>query len=511
MKWLVLFVVITATMLAILANTITIVGKNLIQGELHFSDSLVVWITTLFLLGTNTIVPFANRLAARFGSRLIFLIGLFLAAFGALLVTYTSNFLILAFGRWLEGAGTGFIFVVGMTSISRAFSKEQLSLALNLYLGISFGIGLGFGMFISGLFVQHASWRTAFFLISLINLLLMILTLCWFPQDSKKKVLLDFKGFLSFSIFISSLLVALMTGQLSSTAEGWRSWNILALFSISLFSLVLFVSLEKRHPDPLIPLHLFTNPLFSLSCISLFLLGMSLFSTLNLATAYLIDSLGVAKDVTGEICFIYGIAMGFGGLIGNTLIKRMPISLLTIGGLAGLIITYFWNGILSLQTGWRELMPILACRGFFIGLALGPTNVQAMEEISQEFFSAAATVLTFFRQVGSTCSGAAITIFSIRRQIFHATRWGEQINEQLPGYQTTLQRIQEGLAANPYNATKEQAKNLIVKNIEIQATIEASNDIFLLFAWVTILFTSVLILLNGYRWWKKRSAYGKVG
>ena len=500
-KWFVFLNVLVASILGFFGSAGSIISDDLIRGALHLSSSQVVWNSTLFLLGVNTIVPFANQLADRFGSKLIYQSGILLGGLGSLLTACATNFSILASGRWIEGAGTGFTFTIGLAYISRTFPKNQLSLALNMYLGLAFGVGLGFGIPLAGYFAQFLSWRTFYLAIVFIELLIVITAWFWFDSVPSKKIILDWGGFFFFALFFSLFLIALMTGQLIDTNEGWRSLSIRSYFFFSFISLCIFFWIEQRHPNPIVPLELFQNAVFILCCISLFLLGMSFFSSLTVASDYLINSLRTEKYVTGKICSIYGICMVVGSLLSSVLSKKIPIPILTLLGLTGVTISYHWNNIISLQTGWNQLMPILAARGFSLGIALGPTNVQAMQEIRSELISHAATLLTFFRQVGSTFSGAVITILTLRRQIFHSTRWGEQMSEQLPGYQYTYQKLRS-------IATPEQAKMIIIDNIENQAMIQAQNDAFYLFGIVTMVVGILLIVLNLRRWWTSRLKTG---
>jgi hypothetical protein len=137
------------------------------------------------------------------------------------------------------------------------------------------------------------------------------------------------------------------------------------------------------------------------------------------------------------------------------------------------------------------VIAILFIRGIGIGLALGSTTFLALYDVPKELKDAAATLLTFFRQVGGTYGGTLIAIFSIRQTIFHAARFGEQANMQLPAYKITAEKF----------ASPELAKAMIVRNIEIQAFVQGLNDALVAFGYITggltiLLFIFVLARLR---------------
>ena len=506
--WVLLANVLITSFMAVASATLTIIGDNCVQGDLALSDSKIIWITTLYMLGTNTMVLGANKLADLFGYRLMYIVGVGIFTFGSAFAGFAHSFGSLATARYIEGCGAGFIFPVGLALIKITFPKERLGLAVSLYLAVVFGAGLGAGMPLSGYFSQFYSWRIPFFTMLPCGILAMIA--CWVFEDEteRQKVKLDIWGWLSFSLFISALLVALNNGQLPSTTYGWRAPWIIGCFILAGIGLLLTIRIESRHPNPLVPPSLLKNPIFSLCCVSLFFLGMAIFASLSLSADYLINGLKMEKFVAGLVCAAYGIAMAIGSLIAGKLMKTVPIPILTFAGLAMLIISYFWNNTLTWQTGWPNLIPILLLRGLALGFSLGPTTVQALRQVPREWGSDGATLLTFFRQVGNTFASTAIAIFLIRRNVFHTARFGEQINAQLPGYQTTFMKLKALSTADPNAATLEQAKFLIIGNVQKQAYIQSLNDIFFIFAYVTIVVAILLLILNIFEWWKKRSQLG---
>lgn len=491
--------VIVTTFLALISVVATIISNSSIQGDLALSDTASIWITTLYLLGVNTTVPAATWLANHYGPKRMYTYGVVIFTLGSALAGFADNFLILASARVIEGIGAGLILPVGLGLIVQSTAKEKIPLALNVYIAGAFGGGIGLGIPIAGYFAQFSTWRWTFWLMLPFGLIAAFS--CWLSRTKvaqTEKYPFDYWGFLTFATFIASLLIALTLAPIKATAEGWRSWYILALFAIAAICFILTIFIERRHPKPNLPLVLFKDPIFSLGVAAMFLLGMSLFASVTVSIEYMLNALAYEKFVTGKIAMIYGLTMAAFSMIASWLIKFIPVPILTFTGLSCLVFSYFLNNELSWLTGVDQVLVILFIRGVGIGLALGPTTLLALYGVPKELKNSAATLLTFFRQVGGTYGGTLIAIFSIRQTIFHAARFGEQANDQLPAYKYTFKNL--------YNKFPDPvlAKAAIIKNIETQAYIQGLNDALIVFGYVTGAVAVILMSFILFRIWKNR-------
>jgi DHA2 family multidrug resistance protein len=493
--------VILTTFLTICSAVSTMIADSAIQGELALSDTESIWLTTLYLLGINTIVPTGNWFASRFGFKRTYAVGVFIFAIASFFAGTSTNFFMIAAARLAEGMGGGLIFPVGLALIIQSLPKNRAALGINLYIAGAFGGGLGLGIPLSGYLTQFHSWRVIFFLIFIFGIA--TATACWETRAKKPEhehKPFDFFGFITFAVFVSTFLIALTMGPIPATAEGWGTPYIIAFLIIAAFSLLTCLYIESHHPYPLFPLTLFKDPIFSVSLAAMFLLGMATFASVSVSVEYMLNGLHYEKFVAGKIAATYGIVIALVSILASYLAKLIPVPFLTFSGLSLLIFSYFYNNELSFLTGSTQVLTILAIRGTGIGLSLGSTTLLALYGIPQQLKSSAATILTFFRQIGGTYGGTLISIFSIRQTIFHAARFGEQANTQLPAYQKTLQTIYDKYPSQAL------AKAAIVKNIETQAYIQGLNDALVLFGYVTAVVALILMILISYRLLKSKLA-----
>ncbi|MBI5272608.1 MAG: MFS transporter [Chlamydiia bacterium] len=507
---LILLNVLITTFFAVFSAVSTMIAGDSIQGELGLSDTQSIWVTTLYLLGINTTVPTATWLSDHFGYKKMYAVGVFLFASSSFLVALSQGFWLISAARLLEGIGAGLIFPVGLALLTQNFSKQQLPLILSLYISTVFGAGFGIGLPMTGFIAQYTTWRVLFWIMAPCSLVGGILCAVLHEETElvEQKGSFDIWGLLTFSIFIASLLIALTLGPLKSTTSGWMTPYILCCFFLAAISFVTHILIERRHTDPLIPLVLFQNPLFAVSAIAMFLLGMSVFASISLTVDYMLHALLYEKFVTGKIAMVYGLTMAVCSIAANILIKKkVPVAFLTLLGLSLLVLSYFLNNRLDWQTGPAQVIQILCLRGIGVGLALGPITIQGITNAPKALENNAATLLTFARQVGGTYGGTLIAIISIKRTIFHAAHFSEQTNTQIPGYKNTFDKVFDHYFSDVSTGGIEsaaQAYGRIAKNLSTQAYIQGQNDALIIFGYVTACIGVLIAILTLHRVWKKR-------
>ncbi len=499
--------VLISTFLTVLSAVSTMIADNNISGELSLSNPLTVWLTTFYLLGVNTSVPAGGWLADRFGYKTIYATGLIIFAISSFTASMSVNFTMIGTARLLEGLGAGLIFPIGLAIIVQNVSPSKLPIAMILYVSSTFGGGFTIGLPLAGYLTQFLSWRLIFSLITMMSLICFFITSI-IQKDTPRTIFskFDLWGYLSFISFICLLLIGLTYGPLKSTNEGWRSSWIIGCFILALFFLIITLWIEGHHPNPFLPLILFQNPTYALACVTMFLLGMSLFASVSTMMFYMINTLFYEKFVSGKLGATYGILLTFVTILSNLLLKKIPATFLSFIGLVLLTASYFLNNMLDWQTGPTQITWILILRGVALGLTLGPITIQALQNIPHELSNKGAILLTFFRQVGGTYGGTIINLIIIKRQIFHAARFGEQANTQLPAFIETSRKLfyrYYSTVSDKAEESKLLAKEMIIKNIENQALIQAINDAMILIGAATLLAICALIALRLHEWRKK--------
>src|SRR6185437_83460 len=248
-------------LLASLDQTIVSTALPTIVGELGGLAHLS-WIVTAYLLATTIVTPLYGKLGDLFGRKIVLQSAILLFLLGSALCGISRSMLELILFRALQGLGGGGLMVTAMAVVGDIVTPRERGRYQGLF-GAVFGVSTVIGPLIGGFFVDHLSWRWIFY----VNLPLGIVAfvaLAWaFPaKGAKRGGGIDFPG--------AILLGATLTGIVLFTSLGgtmlpWTSAGAIGLVILSLSALGSFLFVESRAEEPILPLALFRNRVFTIS------------------------------------------------------------------------------------------------------------------------------------------------------------------------------------------------------------------------------------------------------
>lgn len=270
-------VIIIALMLgmALAALDTTIVGTAMpsIVGKLG-GFSLYSWVFSAYLLTSTTTVPIYGKLADLYGRKPLFLAGTALFLLGSVASGLAQSMEQLILFRALQGLGAGAVLPLVLTIIGDIFDLSERAKVQGFFSGV-WGVASVIGPAIGGLIVDHFSWRWVFYINIPFGLLSALLLIFAFKEHvTRTKPTLDYAGTLALSGSIVALLFALLQG---GSSWAWISPPSIALFALFVGLMVLFLWLEKRAPEPILPLTLFQNRIISVASIGGLILGVTMF------------------------------------------------------------------------------------------------------------------------------------------------------------------------------------------------------------------------------------------
>ncbi len=497
LQWLILTAISITTTLAVYSTVSTVLLGQVITDSLAIDGARSSWITIIYLLGANTIVPIANRIADRLGYKKVFLLGVALFFLGTLGSGLSQNFFMITTSRLIEGVGSGFIYPVGLAIIVQSFSKKHLSVAINIYMAAVFGIGFAGGSIVSGYYGFLNLWRGSF-LWTLIPISLSFVIACILCTETKRvqRGSFDYAGFFFFASFVSCIIVFLEQGNLPSTNEGWRSSYIIFCMIGAVVFMIATLLLEKGATNPIIPLPLFKYATFTTGSMTLFAIGSVIFSTTNVAVEYMQEGLLYDRLKIGKILSIYGTMLGIGPLIANLLMKKISPTILSVFGLCVLICSLFLSNIISIQSSEVPIIIMLTVRGLAVGISVGPVVASALKALPKELGSDGSTMLTFFRQVGATYGGSIFSLIAIRRNIFHKEIFFTSMNQHLSAYKNAVFNLKNEVFAGSLSQGAMRAKVEIIDYVNRQSYIQSLNDANIFMGYIVMAMTILLCISN---------------
>lgn len=403
-RWWSLLVVCLGVMMAFIDVSSTISALTAIQAGLHPSASTLVWITSAYALVVASLVMSAGTLADLIGRRRVFVGGAAVFAAASALAFAAPNAGLLITAQALMGAGGAAVLPSSLSIVSNSFTDPgERTTAISVWAAFS-GIGLAAGPLLSGLLLDHFSWHAVFLINVVVGALAFILALLVVPESKHPSRRLDLRGMLLGTLVIASGTYAIIEGA----SAGYTAPQIIAMYIVSVLSLVVFVRLELRHPDPMLDLRLFRSRSFavvmSLATTLMFgFVGISLITVLYLEEVRQLDALATGI----RLMVMFGSYM-IVTAVAARLVRRLGFTLMLAGGLA-----LMGAGALALLAagpfdGFGHMWPGLLVAGIGSGLIVAPSTAAAVNAVPALQAGMASAAVNMFRQLGSILGPAVL-------------------------------------------------------------------------------------------------------
>jgi DHA2 family multidrug resistance protein len=391
--------------------------------------------------------------------------------------------------RVIQGAGAGFVMPVGMAITTREFPPEQRGMALGFW-GIASAASVSLGPMIGGYLIDNFSWHAIFDVNVPVGIFALIVTLIIQREYKTEHVRkFDTVGFISMTVFLTSLLLALSDGNASWNTGGWTSPFILSCFGISIIAFVVFMITEFYVDHPIVDLRLLKDFNFALSNIMMFIFGMALFGSTFLLPLYLQNSLNYTAFQSGLVFFPIGIVQAIISPIAGSLTDKVNAKIPVFIGIVFTALSFFMYTSFSLTTEHGQIMLPLYFRGVGLGMIFIPLSAVALLDIKKSQMAQASGLFNTIRQIGGSFGVAIFGSLLTQRIIFHTQTYSQAVNSKSPEYQQILMQLQGFVMHSVGGAGREvinRANALIVQNLTTQAFIQAINDDFFLAAVIVV-------------------------
>jgi EmrB/QacA subfamily drug resistance transporter len=311
-----------------LQQTMVIPALPVLQRELGTTTTWVTWVLTVFLLVASVATPILSKLGDQYGKErlLVISLGIFLAGCIGCAVAWNIGSLI-AF-RAISGCGAA-VFPLSFAIIRDEFPPEKVGVGIGLVSAV-FGIGGGFGVVMSGIIVDHLSWRWLFVIGSIGIAIAIALVMRFVPESPiKTRSRVDVPGAVLLSGGLIAFLVALTEGE----SWGWMSGQTLGLFALAAVFLVVWGVVELRVEEPMVDMRMLARRTVLLTNITALITGFAIFSVFVLLPNFVEMPRGVPEQ------WAHLVDYGFGATATEAGLYLLPgsIVLLFAGPLAGII------------------------------------------------------------------------------------------------------------------------------------------------------------------------------
>ena len=427
-KTLVVLATLIGTFLAALDATVVGTAMPTIIGELG-GLPLYPWAFASYLLAATVTGPVFGKLSDTYGRKPVYLAGIFLFLLGSVLAGASQSMAALIAFRTLQGLGAGAVQPVAITIVGDIFELETRARIQGLF-GAVWGISAVAGPAVGGFLTDFVSWRWVFYLnlpFGIVAAVLLALTLSEsFERRRRREV--DYLG----TALLTGGLVAVLLALLGGAEPGITAGSV-ALFGAGAAMLALFVFVEGRAEDPIVPPDMFRDRILSVSALGNLALGGVLLGVSVYVPLFVQGSLGGTALTAGAVVASLSIGWPVGSFVGG----RM---LLKIGYRATLLlgsVLVASGSALCVPMDRGTSLPYVVVAVVVIGLGLGFSStsylVSVQNAVPWRRRGVATSSVVFFRTVGGSL-GVAIM--------------GALLNASLgERYRAAVGRIAEGDAA----------------------------------------------------------------
>jgi EmrB/QacA subfamily drug resistance transporter len=395
-------ILITGLIIAMLFGALdgTIVGTAMprIVGELG-GLSLMTWLTTAYMLTSTTVVPIAGKLADLLGRRVVYVTGLVVFMVGSALCGMANNMTELIIYRGLQGIGGGIMMPMAMIVIGDVFTGKERAKWQGVFGGL-YGLASIIGPQVGGFIVDHLNWRWVFY----INLPVGILATIFIAMGLSKykaegPVKFDLAGMFTMVVGVVSLLLALTFG---GDKYEWTSWQIITLFAVALVFLTLFVFVERKAEEPILPMHLFKHRTFTVLNGIGFLMSVGMFGAIMFVPFFMQGVVGVSATQSGTIMTPMMITMIIGSIVGGRTVYKIGVKSQIFIGMVIMAAAFALLSTMDVDTSKWTATLYMIILGLGMGLVMPILTLALQESFPKSELGVVTSSSQFFRAIGGT-------------------------------------------------------------------------------------------------------------
>lgn len=401
--------VMIATFLAAIEGTIVSTAMPTIVSDLG-GLHLISWVVSVYLLTSAVTTPIYGKLADLFGRKVVFSVGAILFLIGSALSGMAQTMEQLIWFRAFQGMGAGSIITLTYTIIGDIYPFEERGKVQGWMSGI-WGISGILGPLTGGFLVDYVSWHWIFYLNLPFGIVSVILIWLYLHENlERKRKHIDYAGVATFTVSMSALLYALLSG---GTVHAWSSLTIVGLIVLAVVGLAVFLFIEAKSPEPMLPLQMFSIRTLTVVNLAGFLLAAVLVAIAFYLPLWIQGVYGKGATGSGLTLIPMSIGWPLGAAWSGRLMAKVGIRTLSLAGVAGVIVSTLWLALITASTPHWTLFVITFIVGLGFGFAFTSFTGAVLEAVNWNMRGAAMATNTFIRTLGQTLGIAVFgTLFN---------------------------------------------------------------------------------------------------
>lgn len=374
-------------------------------GQVH----LYAWVISGYLLTSTIAVPIAGKLGDMHGRKVVLLIGIGILAGAGALAAFGNSMAAILITRALQGIGAGFMQASAFSSIGDLLAPSERGRYMGLF-SAAFAFATMVGPLIGGLIADHLGWRWVFLLDLPLGIMAAWTILRGLPTNTRRSVgRFDWRGTIAFIGTIVPVLLAFPSGKAEAPSIFTPLRIPLILGALVMF--VVFIMVEKRTDEPLVPLHLFRLPVFPVAIAVTFLSGAGLFAAAGFVPLYVQNVLGKSVTQAGLVFVPMMLTLVAANIVGGQWLSRKGSY--RVLSVVGLVIAASGIWALSRLNATATMAHVMVCLSIFgagLGVTLPMLTIAAQNSVEHRYLGVATSLVQFARTLAGSLSVASFGV-----------------------------------------------------------------------------------------------------
>jgi len=366
------------------------------------------WVATSYMVASAVAIPITGKLIDLYGRKKFYLSGLIVFVLASLLCGLSNSMLQIIIFRGVQGIGAGIMMANAFTVVGDLFPPAERGKYQGFTSG-TFGLSAIIGPTLGGYVTDVLSWHWVFFINIPLGIALIIIFVFFFPglRPDASKHRVDYPGLATLVLTVIPLMLALAWG---GAEYPWNSLPVVGMLVFSALMLGVFLRIESRSEEPIIPLSLFQDRIVAISQLVIFLTGIGMFSAIAFIPLFFQGVLGTTATVSGNFLTPMMLGMVAGSIISGQFLSRAG-GHYRIQGAIGIAIMGAGLALLSrmtTETSYASAVVRIIVTGFGLGITLPLYTIAVQNAVPYRLLGVATSSTAFFRSVGTAVGLGAL-------------------------------------------------------------------------------------------------------
>ncbi|MDA4117776.1 MAG: MFS transporter [Thaumarchaeota archaeon] len=396
---------LTGLLLSAMDQTIVATAGPTIISDLG-GLSLYAWVFSAYILTQTVSLPIFGKLSDLYGRKKFYVLGLAVFMGGSILSGAAQNIDELIIFRAIQGIGSGAFFPIALAIVGVSFPPSMRGRTQGIFASV-FGIAAVVGPSVGSYIVEAINWRWIFY----INLPLGIASfiLIWFgvkeSRNANAKPSIDILGVSTLTAWVVLLILGFLDG---GTTYPWYSWQEYITFAGAAVLFVVFIVVERRAPEPVIPLDLFRNRTILSSSAVAFLRGIAFFAVISYIPLFVQAGLGGSVSDGRNALYGFLLPLIVSAILGGQLAVRVGYRGIIFGGVAVMTVGIFLLTGISQTSTILDIVWRSAVMGLGVGFTFASIVIAVQYSVTRDKIGVASSLAQFMGNLGSSIGLAVI-------------------------------------------------------------------------------------------------------